>query len=721
MTQLSDLDDETQQVPTEPDERARATEAAMTDDERFAVIVNHMASGLLDLPADNRIPDNVPVGAGYTPGVPRLGVPPMVMTDASLGVTNPGYRDGDTATALPAGLALGASFNPALARRAGTVLGRESLARGFNVMLAGGVNLARDPRNGRNFEYLSEDPLLTATIAAESIAGIQHEGVLSTIKHFSLNCNETNSRWIDARIDPAAHRESDLLAFEIAIERAQPGAVMTAYNKVNGEQSGGSREIVTNVLKDAWNYPGFVMSDWGATPDWEYSLAGLDMESGVQVDTMIWGDEAFTHRLRAALADGRFPRERLSDMVRRILRSIYTVGLDRSVTVTASDIDAAAHDAVALDIARQGTVLLTNDGILPLASDLTGTIAVIGGYAQLGVISGTGSSAVVPPGGYAAKVNLGGFGIMSPNRNLFVLPDSPLVQLRAAYPDATIEYDPGMSPAEAASLAARSDLAIVFGIRVDGQGYDLIDLDLPWGQNAVITAVAAANANTVVVLEAGNPVSMPWKDQVRAILHAWYPGQAGGRAITGILTGATNPSGRLPMTFPTGVDAIPRPALPGQGTPWGTPTTIEYSEGSNIGYRWAAAAGNAVLFPFGHGLSYTTFEHSDITIAGSATLTAEVTVTNTGTRAGADVPQLYLTGTPDHARQRLLGFERVELQPGESTRVRIAADRRLLADYDQNIREWVIPGGTFTAAVGHSATELAPHHDVAVNADRFGR
>lgn len=214
---------------------------------------------------------------------------------------------------------------------------------------------------------------------------------------------------------------------------------------------------------------------------------------------------------------------------------------------------------------------------------------------------------------------------------------------------------------------------------------------------------------------------MPWKDQVRAILHAWYPGQGGGRAITDIVTGHTNPSGRLPMTFPTGADAIPRPVLHGQGTPWGTPTTIEYSEGSDIGYRWAAAAGNAVLFPFGHGLSYTTFKHSDITIVGGAAITAEISVTNTGTRAGADVPQLYLTGTPDRARQRLLGFERVGLQPGESARVRIAADRRLLADYDQDTREWVIPGGTFTAAVGHSATELAPHHAVAVAADRFGR
>ena len=225
------------------------------------------------------------MSAGYVPGVPRLGVPALQMSDASLGLTNPGYRPGDTATALPAGIALGASFNPALARAAGELLGREARARGFNVMLAGGINLARDPRNGRNFEYLSEDPLLSAALAAESIAGIQSQGVISTIKHFSLNCNETNRHWLDAVIDPAAHRESDLLAFEIAIERAQPGSVMTAYNKVNGDYACGNRELLEDVLKGDWGYTGWVMSDWGATPSWEFALAGLDQESGAQIDT----------------------------------------------------------------------------------------------------------------------------------------------------------------------------------------------------------------------------------------------------------------------------------------------------------------------------------------------------------------------------------------------------------------------------------------------------
>src|SRR4051812_29874250 len=243
-------------------DRAWTTEEQMTDGERFSLLVSVIGANTAIGERDPRIPDGVPMSAGYVPGVPRLGVPALLMSDASLGVTNPGYRPGDTATALPAGIALGATFNPALARAAGTLLGREARSRGFNVMLAGGITLARDPRNGRNFEYLSEDPLLSGVLAAESVAGIQAEGVISTLKHFSLNCNETNRHWLDAVIDPAAHRESDLLAFEIAIERSHPGSVMGAYNKVNGHYACGNSYLLLDVLKGAWGYPGWVMSDW---------------------------------------------------------------------------------------------------------------------------------------------------------------------------------------------------------------------------------------------------------------------------------------------------------------------------------------------------------------------------------------------------------------------------------------------------------------------------
>jgi beta-glucosidase len=698
---------------TDADRRAHETERQMTDDERFSLLVSVMGTNDVIHERDPRIPDGVPMSAGHVPGVPRLGVPALLMSDASLGVTNPGYRPGDTATALAAGIALGASFNPALARAAGAMIAREARSRGFNVLLAGGINLARDPRNGRNFEYLSEDPLLSAVLAAESISGIQAEGVISTIKHYSLNCNETNRHWLDAIIDPAAHRESDLLAFEMAIERSQPGAVMTAYNKVNGQYAGGNSVLIEDILKGAWEYPGWVMSDWGATPTWEFALHGLDQESGAQIDVKMWGHEPFSESLGAAVADGRLPRERLSDMVRRILRSMYAVGIDDWGDAPAVDMD--AHNEIALETARQGIVLLENDGVLPLAADTTARIAVIGGHAHVGVPAGTGSSAVVPPGGFAEVIRIGGPGVMGAMRNLFLLPSSPLAELQARLPDADVEFDPGMSPAESALLAGRADVAIVFAIRVEGEGFDNPDLTLPWGQDAVIEAVAAANPNTIVVLETGNPVAMPWHDSVSAIVHAWYPGQAGGQAIAEVLTGVVNPSGRLPITFPADLTQTPRPELPGVGTPWGTPTTIHYDEGAEVGYRWFAARGETPLYAFGHGLSYTSFSYSDLAVRAAETVTATFTVTNTGDRAGAAVPQLYLTGP----RTRLLGFERVELDPGASRQVTITADPRLLARFVDG--RWQIDEGDHTVAVADAADAPQLTGTVGLAARAFGR
>jgi beta-glucosidase len=697
------------------DARARAAEEQMTDEERFSLLVSVMGVNEVVMVRDERIPEGVPMSAGYVPGVPRLGVPPLLMSDASLGVTNPGYRPGDTATALPAGIALGASFNPELARQAGRMLGREARSRGFNVQLAGGINLARDPRNGRNFEYISEDPLLSAVLVAESISGIQAEGVISTIKHYSLNCNETNRHWLDAIIDPAAHRESDLLAFEIAIERAQPGSVMTGYNKINGEYAGGNSALIQGVLKGAWGYPGWVMSDWGATPSWEFALKGLDQESGLQLDVMMWQAEAFTQLLRDAYARGELPKERLSDMVRRILGSIYAVGVDR--WDSPPEVDMAWHNEIALEIARQGIVLLKNDGVLPLAADSTARIAVIGGHAQVGVPAGTGSSAVVPPGGFAEVIRVGGPGIMGVTRNLYLLPSSPLAELGKLLPKAQIEYDPGMSPTEAALTARRCDVVVVFGIRLEGEGFDSADLSLPWGQDAVIEAVAAANPNTIVVLETGNPVVMPWRDRVQAIVEAWYPGQAGGQAIAEILTGAVNPSGRLPVTFPAGLAQTPRPELDGLGASWGTPTTVRYHEGAEVGYRWFARQHEQPLYAFGHGQSYTLFDYSGLEVEGGDTITATFSVTNVGGRPGTDVPQLYLVSAAGQERMRLLGFQRVELQPGQSRLVVITADRRLLARFDGPdgiTGDWRIVEGAYQVAVGRSAHDLVLTADTAM-------
>lgn len=703
---------------SDADMRAREVEGQMTDEERFSLLVSVMGRNAVSPVRDERIPEDVPMSAGYVPGVPRLGVPALLMSDASLGVTNPGYREGDTATALPAGLALGASFNPSLARASGAMVGREARSRGFNVQLAGGINLARDPRNGRNFEYLSEDPLLSASLAAESIDGIQSQDVISTIKHFSLNCNETNRHWLDAIIDPVAHRESDLLAFEIAIERSQPGSVMTGYNKVNGDYAGGNSVLIQDVLKGAWGYRGWVMSDWGATPSWEFALKGLDQESGAQIDVAMWGGEAFTGPLGAAYAEGNLPNERLSDMVRRILRSMFAIGIDR--WEAPPKVEEARHNEIALEAARQGIVLLKNGGALPLAPDTKATIAVIGGHAQVGVPAGCGSSAVTPPGGYAEVITVGGPGFMGVTRNLYLLPSSPVAELNVRLQNAEIEFDPGMTPAEAAMAAARCDVAIVFGIRVEGEGFDNPDLSLPWGQDAVIEAVAGANPNTIVVLETGNPVAMPWEEHVNSIVEAWYPGQAGGRAIAEILTGSVNPSGRLPITFPVDLSQTPRPKLEGLGKRWGTPTTIRYDEGAEVGYRWFASQQQKPLYAFGHGLSYTSFAYGDLEVEGGETITATFTVTNTGERSGADVPQLYLTEAAGDRRIRLLGFERVELKPGETRRVTLAADRRLLARYEGDAAHWHLAAGPYRVALGGASDALQMTAEASLEEQRFG-
>lgn len=548
------------------------------------------------------------------------------------------------------------------------------------------------------------DPYLTAVLAAEQVNGIQSQSVVSTLKHYTLNCNETNRHWLDAIIDPDAHRESDLLAFQIAIERSQPGSIMTSYNKINGEYAGGNHHLLNEVLKGAWGYQGYVMSDWGATPQWDFALKGLDQESGVQVDTLLWRKQPFTDELVDAYAKGELPEERLSDMARRILRSLFAVGADQ--WGPAPEVDMARHNEIALEGARQGIVLLKNDGALPLAADKPLKIAVIGGYAQQGVISGTGSGAVAPVGGFAGVVKIGGAGVMGNLRNLFLFPPSPLEELKKALPQAQLDFDPGYTPAEAALTAKRSDVVIAFGIRVEGEGFDSADLSLPWGQDAVIDAVASANANTIVVLETGNPTSMPWRDKVKAIAQAWYPGQAGGQAVAEVLTGAVNPSGRLPITFPESIDQTPRAELPGLGTPWGTAVTIEYNEGAEVGYRWFAKTGAKPMYAFGHGLSYTTFAYSDLDVDGGDTIVAHFSVTNTGDRAGADVPQLYLTDAAGDKRMRLLGFERVELQPGESRQVSVTTDRRLLARFDGRAGQWHLAGGTYQVALGKAADAL---------------
>ena len=685
-----------------PDERAMLALAAMTTDEVIGLLHGPMA---LPIPLPGRAPIQLPaeaiLGAGYVPGVSRLGIPSLYETDGPLGVTNPfDARRGDSATALPSSLALAATFSPQLAYEVGVLLGKEARAKGFNVLLAGGVNLTRDPRNGRNFEYLGEDPLLAGLMAGESVRGTQDQHVISTVKHFVLNAHETNRHTLDARIDRAALRESDLLAFEIAIERGRPGSVMCAYNKVNGQYACGNDWLLNDVLKREWGFKGWVMSDWGAVHGSHYAVKGLDQQSGEQLDASTWFDTP----LRAALAEGQVPRTRVNDMARRILRTMFAVGIvDHPPQKGAVDLQ--NHAAKALEVARSGMVLLTNNGLLPLKST-TPRIALIGGNAHIGVLSGGGSSQVIPANGAATRVPVGGHGMMAGFRNEMYFPSSPYKAIQAAAPKASVLFDSGAFPADAAALAARSDVAIVFVTRHELEGYDIPNLSLPHGQDALVEAVLKANPNSVVVLETGNPVAMPWLDKAAAVLAAWYPGQEGGQAIADILFGAVNPSGRLPMTFPRDEASTVRPKLPNLGSEMGADVGVDYLEGADVGYRWYHKRGVEPLFAFGHGLSYTTFKYDTVKVSGGKTLSVSLAVENVGDRIGTDVPQVYLTSAAGKPAFRLIGFQRVELQPGERRTISTVVDSRLLSRFDEARGKWVLDKGMYSVSVGKSANDL---------------
>lgn len=694
----------TEMERAERERRATQTLAQMTQKEKLTLLQTIL---LARLPYAEQ-PKDIAIGVGYTPGVPRLGVPPLVESDASLGVANMGgfIRPKDGATALPSGMAMASTWNPSIIEAGGRMIGSETRAKGFNVLLAGGANLVREARNGRNFEYLSEDPLLTGTLAGAAISGIQSNRVISTMKHFALNAQETGRSFLNVEIDEAAMRESDLLAFQIAQEIGRPGAVMCSYNKINGTHACENEFLLEKVLRDDWGYEGYVLSDWGGVHGIVLE-EGLDQESGVRA----FGDSWYGQKLIAALESGEVDQELVDRSVGRILRSIYRLDLDDHPVTVGNPIDFEANGAVAQEIAEQGIVLLKNDGnFLPLPGDVS-SIAVIGAHADKGVPSGGGSSQVWPAGNASLSLEIPGDVVY--HRRLY-MPSSPVEELRRQFPSAQITFYEGTDPASAAKAAREADVAIVFAEQFMAEGWDAVDLNLPNEQNALIEAVAAANAKTAVVLETGGPVFVPWLDRVPAVLEAWYAGQRGGAAIARVLSGAVNPSGRLPVTFPASTDQLPNPILPGSDAivyrPGSdlydlpketTALTVTYPEGSDAGYRWFARQGLTPRFPFGHGLSYTSFDTSGLTFEA---MTATAIVRNTGKVEGATVAQLYLVARPGDEKRRLVGYQRVELAPGEARTVAMEIDRRLLADWEDG--GWSMAGGTYRFALGDNALDL---------------
>jgi len=692
-----------------PDERADLVMKEMTPDEKIALLHG------VGMPTDDPVTsENAPSnrGVGYTVGVPRLGIPGIDMSDAAYGVRSSGVN-GRYSTALPANVAAAASWDVDAAYEYGALIGRELRAQGFNMSLGGGVNLTREPRNGRTFEYLGEDPVLAGTLVARLIQGTQSQYVIGDIKHYALNDQESGRNAVNIHISKRAARESDLLAFEIGVEKGQPGAVMCSYNRVNGDFACENQWLLTDVLKKAWKFPGFVLSDWGGThSDVKASAAGLDNEQP--------GRFFFEKRFKEALDAGKIPQSELDDHVHRILRTMFANGVvdhprQRSV------IDPFAGFETARKIEESGIVLLKNEkAALPLSAAKLKTIAVIGSHSDVGMISGGGSAQVDPIGGNAIKP--AGQGATHWMEEIW-FPTSPLKAIQARAPHATVKYDAGTDPASAAAAAKGADVAIVFAYRWASEGMDMKDLSLPHNQDAIISAVAEANPHTIVVLETGNPVTMPWVDKPAAILEAWFAGSDGATAVGNVLFGTVNPSGKLPNTFPKSEADLPHPTITmppkestgfdGAATPekWAAglpPFQMSYDEGVKVGYKWYDAENKKPLFPFGFGLSYTTYRYSGLQVTPGEKTKVTFTVANTGSRAGTEIAEVY-AGLPAAAQEppkRLVGFTRVKLNPGEKKSVTVEIEPKYLSIFDEQKDDWSLLPGDYSIMVGGSSDNL---------------
>ncbi|MCG7209363.1 beta-glucosidase family protein [Streptomyces arenae] len=738
--------------------------------------------------------------AGYVPGVPRLGIPPLRLADGPAGV-----RVTRHATALPAPVLLASAFDPELARRYGRVIGREGRALGQDVLLSPMVNVIRTPYAGRNFETFSEDPLLASDVVAAEIGGIQDEGLIATVKHFALNNQEKDRNSIDVRAGEQTMHEIELRGFEAAVA-AGTGAVMGAYNKVNGTFACENRTLLTDVLRDRWGFEGWVMTDWFAAHSTVAAItAGLDME---MPDGTYFGTA-----LKSAVANGSVAEEYVDRAVRRILSVMDRFGLLDGSAPPRPDRDAAAGAAVALEVAKAGATLLRNaHGTLPLDG---GGVAVVGPTGSLPFVSGGGSAHVVPDHADspldAIRARARGTVTHALGEDLFgkAIPGSALTPAfesegRRVAAGQTWEYDGTLTAAEddewtfvlhfssaptarptvlldgvelfplaagygeyfsggliatapdglgvrrrtlrlargAHTLrisASGGDAGLLFRLRrITGatraqdvaeavraaraarhvvlfayedatEGLDRTTLALPGHQEQLIRAVAAANPRTTVVLNTSSSTSMPWLADTGAVLQMYYPGQEGAAATAAVLFGDSDPGGRLTQSFPVDDDHHPVAGDPRRYP--GVDGTEEYSEGIHVGYRWYDAQGVRPLFPFGHGLSYTSFAYSDPRARWTRDgLEVTFTVRNTGRRTGIDVPQVYVGRSPDlrldQAVRVLGGYRRLVLRAGERRRVTVRVAPRTLSSWDARRHRWTLGTGRRTVWVGASSGDL---------------
>jgi len=695
-----------------PDQRADMVVKEMTLDEKLQ-LVNGTGWGVLR--KGDRVPARSNLGAGFLDGIDRLGIPDINEADSAVGIRMAALQS-RYATLLPSALGAASSWDTDGAFLYGSVIGRELRQQGYNMSIGGGVNITREPRNGRNFEYAGEDPVLAGTMTGNLMRGVIAQHVMSDIKHYALNDQETGRNVVNVLLDKKAMRESDLLAFQIAIGISNPSAVMCSYNLVNGHYACENDYLLNQVLKKDFAFKGFVLSDWGGTHSTvKAALAGLDQD-------MPGDDDFFGRKLKQAIQNGEVPQSRLDDMTHRILRSMFAAGVVdnppvRMVVDPFRGLDDAQH------IAEESIVLLRNEAhLLPLKPAAPGSIVLIGSHADVGVLSGGGSAQVDPPGGNAINPQPGPAHWGEPT----YFPSSPLKFISAKTTGHKVSFDPGTDLTAAASAAKSAAVAIVFVNQPMREGIDAATLSLPHNQDALVEAVAAANPNTIVVLETGGPVSMPWANKVKGILAAWYPGIGGAQALANILFGDVNPSGKLPVTFAKDDADLPHPQIVGKAieaktkvlAPDARPAggednkhleqfDLTYTEGAKVGYKWFDAEKKEPLFPFGFGLTYTTFTESGLTV-DDAHRTVRFTVKNTGSREGTEIAQVYvaLPTAANENYKRLVTWQRVKLAPGESKTVDLPLNPLYLSVFDPEKDAFQLLPGDYKVMLGSSSRNL---------------
>ena len=660
-------------------------------------------------------------GSGWMESEPnaRLGIPAIKMADGPMGVrnwrgsssvTNAASTVPVTSTALPAGIGMAASWDLELVARGARVIAQEVKALGRDMILGPTVNISRVPLWGRNFEGYGEDPYLAARMGVAYIKSVQAEGVIPSVKHFAANNEEYERHRIDEKIDERTLNEIYFPAFKAAVEEAGVWAVMSAYNKVNGQWCAENPNLLTDTLRKRWGFRGFVISDWGSTYSTEGTInAGMDLEMPGGEAMRIWANKPETKlagngsgwltadKVMAAVSAGRVTQAAVDEGVRRILHVMFTAGLFDHPHVGGGDVDTPEQRQVARTAANESIVLLKNSGgVLPLSAEKSRKIAVIGPNAAVARTGGGGSSLVRPE--YAITALDGIKEAAGPRADIVHALGIVMEGEDAAKPPLELRE-------EAVAVARHSDVAIVvvgYSPKLESEGFDRKSMDLPAGQDELIEAIAGANRNTIVVVAAGAPVTMTkWIGRVAAVLYAWYGGQEAGHAIGDVLFGAVNPSGKLPVTFPKAFQDSPAFGhYPGENL------HVEYAEGIYVGYRGFDKHDVEPLFPFGHGLSYTTFDYSGLKIAFP---TVSVSVRNSGTRAGTEVAQLYLQPPPsrvDRPVKELKGFARVMLQPGETKTVSFMLDKAAMSYYDSAVHDWVAEPGRFTVLVGASSRDI---------------